>query len=337
MKNTVKLSTGETVVVTRALIREKGYLKTIALNPDDIYVPIDDTDTPNNVCRLELDEPTISQLQVGMPNNPDWSVSLMVVRKIPGGKTVNGKTYWYELVVGFHRHTALTRQLVSEWIFDLYEFDDDDDLVDFQADENGKHLPRKTMGIKEWTNYLSYKVSKSNPKLTEKDLVKIMDRFINVHHSTKTSAIANAVAENGLYQDFKTYTWKEIQQTVQNQNNYPDGVFTYTIQGMKDDNRGEAGWTVKQGYEDEYLFNAMKKFHETGLHSYFTLHTKLPKKDETVQTTRDKMLSNFSGYEDALLSTIEYYKKHGKFPWRKESWFPQDNKQREKKFISCDD
>ena len=333
MKNTVQLSTGETVEVTRALIWDKGYRGTIALNPDDIYVPIDDADTPNNVCRLELDEPTISQLQVGMPNNPDWSVSLMVVRKIPGGKTVNVKTYWYELVVGFHRWTALTRQLVNEWIFDVYEFKTDEDLVDFQADENGGHLPRKTMGVKEWTNYLSYKVSKSNPKLTRNDLVKIMDRFVNVHHSTKTSAINNAVAENGVYQDFKTYTWKEIQQTVENEDNYPDGVSTYTVKGMKDDKRDAAGWTVKEGYEDEYLFNAMKKFHAEGLRSYFNLHTKIPKKDETVKTTRDNMLNKISGYEEALLSTIEYYNKHGEFPWWNESWFAQDNNKKENHFI----
>ena len=102
MKNTVQLSTGETVELTRALIWKKGYLDTLALNPDDIYVPKDEINTANNLCRLELDEPTISMLQVSMPTKPDWSESLMVVRKIKGGKTVNGKTYWYELVVGYH-------------------------------------------------------------------------------------------------------------------------------------------------------------------------------------------------------------------------------------------
>ena len=101
MKNTVQLSTGETVEVTRALIWDKGYRGTIALNPDDIYVPIDDADTPNNVCRLELDEPTISQLQVGMPNNPDWSVSLMVVRKIPGGKRLMVRHIGMNLLLDF--------------------------------------------------------------------------------------------------------------------------------------------------------------------------------------------------------------------------------------------
>ena len=332
MKNTVQLSTGETVEVTRALIWTKGYLDTITLNPDDIYVPKDDTNTANNVCRLELDESTISMLQVSMPVNPDWSDSLMVVRKIKGGKTIDGKTYWYELVVGYHRHTALTRQHVQEWIFDLYEFDNDDDLVDFQADENGQHKPRKTMGKKEWANYLSYKISR-NPNLTEEDLVKIMDKYINVHSSTKTAAIADAVKANGVYQDFHTFTWKDVQETVQNTDNYLNGVTAYTLQGLEDEERKEAGWSMKIGYEDEYLFNAMKKYHATGLTSYFTMHTGLPKKGDTVQTTRDKMVENITNYESAMKSTIKYYNKHGKFPWRKEAWFAQDNRNGENKFI----
>jgi len=281
---------------------------------------------------LELDEPTISMLQVSMPTKPDWSESLMVVRKIKGGKTVNGKTYWYELVVGYHRHTALTRQCIQEWIFDVYEFDNDDDLVDFQADENGAHKPRKIMGKKEWANYLSYKISR-NPDLTEKDLGKIMNRFVNVHSSTKTSAIATAVKENGVYQDFHTFTWKDVQETIQNHKNYPDGVNDYTLKGRKDKNRNEAGWSMKQGYEDEYLFNAMKKYHATGLTSYFTMHTALPKKGDTTKTTRENMQQSIQEYENAMKSTFEFYQKHGTFPWRQEAWFAQDNKNNEDKFI----
>ena len=37
------------------------------------------------------------------------------------------------------------------------------------------------------------------------------------------------------------------------------------------------------------------------------------------------MLKSFKKYEDALESTMQYKQKTGKWPWRSESFFKQDN------------
>jgi hypothetical protein len=317
-------------MVTRTLIVEKGHVDIINLNPEDIYVPQEDKDSANNITRILLDPQNIDRLQMALMT-PDWSKPLIAVEKINGGLTVNGKTYWYKLVAGYHRMVALKRQCVSDWLFDLYKFETNEERVDYQAIEND-HEPRKEMEKEDWANYLSYKFSQG--WLTSKeDMVKQMNKFKHVHPSTKTAAINRAVSKNGVYQDFVIRDWKEIQQFTDNPDNYTTG-HVYTYKGNKDPNRMECGWTVKEGYEHEYLMNAIKKYHDTRNTSYFINWVKTPNdKAPTATDKRDIMTNSYDKLETALLSTFEYYQKHGTFPWRQEAWFPQDNKSGEDKFI----
>ena len=145
-------------MVTRTLIVEKGHVEIVQMSPEDIYVPIEDKDSPNNITRILLDPQNIDRLQISLIT-PDWSEPLIAIEKIKGGLTVDGKTYWYKLVAGYHRMSALKRQCVSDWLFDLYEFETSEERIDYQAAENGHHKPRKEMGIEDWANYLSYKFS----------------------------------------------------------------------------------------------------------------------------------------------------------------------------------
>ena len=317
-------------MVTRALIVERGYVDTVVLNPEDIYVPQEDKDSPNNITRNQLDLQNIDRLQMALMT-PDWSKPLIVVEKIKGGLTVGGKTYWYKLVAGYHRMYALKRQCVTEWLFDLYEFETNEERIDYQAIEND-HEPRKEMSVEDWANYLSYKFSQG--WLTSKeDMVKQMNKFKHVHSSTKTGAINRAVSQNGVHQDFVIRDWKEIRQFIDNPDNYTTG-HVYTYKGNKDPNRKECGWTVKEGYEYEYLMNAIKKYHDTRNTSYFVNWVKTPnEKAPTASDKRDNMSNNYDKLETALKSTFEFYQEHKTFPWRQEAWFPQDNKVGEDKFI----
>jgi len=320
-------------MVTRTLIVEKGHVEILNLNPEDIYVPKEDKDSENNITRILLDPQNIDRLQIALMA-PDWSKPLIVIERIKGGLTVNGKTYWYKLVAGYHRMSALKRQCVTEWLFDLYEFETNEERVDFQAIEND-HEPRKEMSTEDWANYLSYKFSQG--WLTSKeDMKKQMDKFKNVHSSTKTGAILRAVSKNGVYQDFVIRDWKEIQEFINNPDNYTTG-HVYTYKGKKDPNRQECGWTVKEGYEHEYLMNAIMKYHDTRNTSYFVNWVKTPNdKVPTAADKRELMSNKYDKLETALKSTFEYYQEHGTFPWRQEAWFPQDNKSGEDKFIKLD-
>ena len=141
--------------VTRTLIVEEGHIEPRIIILAEIYVPKQDKDSGNNPTRYELDGKNVDDLQLAL-HYPDWSKPLMIVKEIKGGKEINGKTYYYELVAGFHRFEALTRNLTSEWIFDVYDFSGNPEAEsDIQALEND-HAPHKKMdkyGVANWLKF----------------------------------------------------------------------------------------------------------------------------------------------------------------------------------------
>ena len=308
--------------ITRALIVEKGYVDTIPLNPEDIYIPKEVKGTGNNVTRMSLDESNIQSLQQAL-QNPDWSLPLIVVKRIPGGLTVEGKTYRYQLVAGYHRLTALLRNHEPMWMFDLYEFDNEEEELDFQALEND-HAPRKPIDLNGLVNYLSYKVNKGMIQNDKRQMAMELEKFQNVHHKTKTAAVNRAASKFGAYTDVAIRDFNEIKQFIANPDNY-NGESLYTHSGKIDRVRDAHGWTVKEGYEYEYLMNAIKSFNEDGKPSYFLNHVKEPTEKLSLQDRRDNMMETYATLENALLKTFEYYQKNGKFPWTVEAFFPQNN------------
>ena len=160
-----------------------------------------------------------------------------------------------------------------------------------------------------------------------------MDQFTHVHASTKTASIKRAMSKHGVHQDFVIRDWTEIQKFTKNLDNYSEGD-VYTNQGNLDLSRNEHGWTVKEGYEREFIMSAIKKYHDTKNPSYFVNWVKTPNdKSPSAIEKRAVMSENYQKLETALKTTIKYYEKHGTWPWRQEAWFPQDNKTGENKFI----
>lgn len=308
--------------ITRPLIVDKGYVDTIKLSIDDIYIPKEVKGTGNNVTRISLDQTNIQSLQQAL-KNPDWSLPLIVVKRIPGGLTVDGKTYRYQLVAGYHRLTALIRNQELSWMFDVYEFKNEEEELDFQALEND-HAPRKPIDLNGLVNYLSYKVNKGMIKNDKQSMICELKKFKNVHHKTKTAAVNRACSKFGAYTDVVIRDFEEVKRFIENPNNY-DGEQPYTHSGKIDRHRNSHGWSVKEGYEYEYLMNAIKSFNEDGLPSYFVNHVKEPTDKLSLKDRRDNMLNTYATLENALIKTFEYYKKNGKFPWRVESFLPQNN------------
>ena len=345
-QDTFELSPYGTIKVVHPLIISEGYMTTKKIKLEDIYFPTNEKDAPNNLTRPELDREKVSGFQVSLPTKPNWARPLMVVKEIKGGLTIKGKTYRYMLVDGFHRYTALNKQLVESWIFDVYQIPNINDEVDFQglANDHDEFVRMKPAG---WTNLLKFKVSLGT-LTTEQDMKDYMNKFVNVTSYTKTKAVKDAVKDLKMWRDFVTYSYDEVNDFIDNlEDNYPDdiiekGLDIYKLGGEIDTRRKsdvsgryECGWSVLYGYEDEYLFNAMKKYHETGNPSYFIKHfNKSPSLKSDIVKERAKMDKNFNELEDALVSTFKYYEKHGTFPWRDECWMPQDNTRGESMFIT---
>jgi|TARA_B100001778_G_scaffold294112_1_gene265579 hypothetical protein len=311
-------------MVTRALIVEKGHIEPRVIFLDEIYVPKHDKESGNNPTRYELDGKNVDDLQLAL-QYPDWSKPLMIVKEIKGGKEINGKTYYYELVAGFHRFEALSRNHTLEWIFDVYDFTGNPEAEsDIQAIEND-HAPHKTMTKYDVSNWLKFQMEKGYIEPTEAAYNKKVDILKFVPAQTKTAGVNLAINETGAYKDVTIRSIKEIKEFLEHDDNYrEDNRPRYSHSGNLDPKRLEHGWTVKEGYEDEYLFNAMKSFFRTGRTSYFLNHVKTPKSG-TVSDSRMNMNKKFKDLENALESSVRYKEEHGTWPWRTESYFKQDN------------
>ena len=312
--------------VTTLLITEKGYKQTLELNPEDIFIPKEIKGTANNITRIKLDRNNITLLQNSL-RTPDWTKPLIIIEKIKGGMQVNGKTYRYKLVAGYHRLTALLLNNEISWLFDVYEFETEEERLDLQLIEND-HEPRKAIDATGLCNYLAYKVHQGLIKPNTKEAMEkhLEGKLKNVHHMTKASAVRKAVAKCGSYTDVTIRDFDEIKQLLDNPENYEKGVSTYTHSGIVDTKRDKHGWTVLEGYEDEFVFNAIKSFHLDGKESYFTNHVKEPTEKRTLKDRRTNMISNYVKLETALKSVIEFYNKNKKFPWNyNEAFHPQNN------------
>ena len=310
--------------VTRALIVVEGHEEPRIIKLEEIYVPKQDKNSGNNPTRYELDGKNVLDLQLALMN-PDWSKPLMIVKEIKGGRNIDGKTYYYELVAGFHRFEALTKNHTIEWIFDVYDFTGKPELEsDIQALEND-HAPDKKMDTKGLANWLQYQVEQGFIERTESAMNKKVEILKFVSSQTKTNAVNLAVNTTGAYKDVTTRSIKELKEHLDQDDNYrDDNRSRYSHSGRLDPHRLEFGWTVLEGYEDEYLFNAIKSWHRDNRPSYFLGHVKTPKSG-TVNDSRQGMLKRFSELEGALQSTLDYKQKHGNWPWRVESFFKQDN------------
>ena len=68
----------------------------------------------------------------------------------------------------------------------------------------------------------------------------------------------------------------------------------------------------------------MRAFYNTKKTSYFLNHVKTPKTG-SVSDARIKMNDKFKELENALESSVEFKNKNGRWPWRTEAYFKQDN------------
>ena len=113
--------------LTRALIVSEGFRQKdiIEISLDKIYIPFNANDRPANMARPEgLDQLNVATIQSSMSSGIDYNKPLMIVKKLSGKDAIiNGKTYEYILIAGFHRMNALNKLSIKSWLFDVYEFD----------------------------------------------------------------------------------------------------------------------------------------------------------------------------------------------------------------------
>jgi len=312
-----------------------SWRETILLDPEDVYVPKNDTEGSfNNLVRFKQDTGHINKLAESLQNGCDNTQHPPVVVRLKKPKLVNGKMYSYELICGFHRMAAMKKAWILKWPFAVYEFEDDLAVIRFQKVENNHVLTRQATAD-DLANTLAYMVNRGWLENTEADMETELSDMTNIHHSTKSAAIRKAIRMTGAYQDFITYTFQDVVEFLGLHSNYDDDRPMYSYKGMIDTSRDAHGWSVLEGYESEFLMNAINSFNDTGKESYFICHTKSPTEERDLYEKRNKMKDTFSELENALDKVLQYRQEKGRYPWQVEAFLPQNNLEGENGFVEA--
>ena len=319
--------------ITAKLIQSEGatFVDYLEIDPQDIYVSKSDitVGSANNPTRFALDMGNVQALvQSYKQGGQDLSCTTMVVEKLlkPVKDIEKNRVYSYRLVTGAHRHAAMTVLQMQKCIVALYKFDDRQAQLKFQMIENN-HAPSKASTADDLSNALCYAVGQGFIRKNRKAMEEYLEPMTMIHGNTRNKAIAMALRETGAYQDYHIYTPQDVKDWT--------SVNGFVTSGKLDQNRNQSGWSVKEGYEYEFLMSAIKKYSEEELESYFVCHTKAPTESKSLEDKRDGMNSQFRKLEKALDDVFKYKEKNGKYPWYVMGFLPQDNGKKEKDLINA--
>jgi hypothetical protein len=324
--------------LTRTLIVSPGskHIETKIIPTSKIYVPKSAKGkTLNRARKKYLNQDHINKLAVAL-KEIDYSKRPPIVTK--KHQWVEGVFYEYELVAGAHRFSAFEKMGISEWIFDVYELGtqgvkSDLAMSTLQIREND-HQPELASTADDLTNIMSYLISKNLIGNTEQSISDYLaENTSNLNGNTFKKVVLSTVRKNGAYQDIRTFPSSDIpafmEKNIKQGEKYP-----YVCGGSHDVKRDKFGWSVLEGYEYEYLTNALKRLDETDKASYFILHTKAPTEKRGLDTRRKDMKKSFEQLERGIEKAYKYKKKHGEWPWNIEAFLGQDVKNKESNFLT---
>ena len=278
----------------------------------------------NNHARVEIDQYQVQCLKVNFSNGIAYQFSPPIVRRNP--RVIDGVSYEYELLVGHHRFAAMQSLGYDRWIFWIYEvclngLSFDDSKITLQLKENN-HYSAKASTIDDATTAICWLLT-HNSRLVQNTEDSIWEyvnaNCSNMHHTTKGAVVTRVMAKMNTYRRIVTYTAKGAVEWMRKYTDYP-----IEKGGDYDSKRKKHVWSLLEGYEYEQLFNAMKKYSETGKGSYFVCRTKSPTEKEDLYAKRNGMLNTIEQLENCLLDTYKFYQDNGKFPWHAEAFIPQD-------------
>ena len=318
--------------LTRVKIVSPGskYKETIVIDISKIYIPKNsEGQTLNRARKKYLNQEHINKLSLSLQNGIDYSKPCPIVIYNPQWR--DGVFYEYELVCGAHRYSAMISAGITEWIFDVYELGingvpKDLAMSSIQIREND-HLPELPSTADDLSNIVSYLISKKLIKNTEDSIRDYLyENAKNLHHTTFKKVVLATVRKNGAYQDIRTFPAADLPIHIQSKSDYEIG-------GEYDNQRQKFGWSVLEGYEYEYLTNALKRFDETDKGSYFLMHTKAPTEKRNLKTRRLSMKKALEQLERGIEKAYKYKVKNGQWPWSIEAFLGQDVKNKEDNFL----
>ena len=328
--------TEEVAKKTPIMCKEHDTGKVLFKNPEDVYRPTSDEKGINNPTRLRINENKVKSYQEWI-NNPDADEPLPTIKKC--SRVADGKVYHWELVDGFHRHTAMERSHVKSYWFRVVDHTDLNvgQIIGSQLRQND-HKDSEKLGVNGVANALSSLITKGyfgkKENITFNMLRTYLDTYLkNVRSDTKDRGIKKSLKQNGVPTDVNVLDEKEKKDFVNLNGNYK-------ISGKMDKQRGALGWDCLEGYEDRKIAKALKTFYEgdtkkgvpKGTPSYFLCQVEVPSGNDTVEDARTSMQEHIKKWEQYIIFAAEELKA-GRKPFWVENFFPQDNTKMEKDWI----
>lgn len=318
-------------LVTYAPIEPKGtkFVGYAVIETSEIYeAPMSE----NLVRKNGLDPANVEDIAQSFANGIDYSEMPPVVYK--RSQIVNGVHYKYVLAAGHHRFKALKKNKFEKWVFGIYEFGQsgysfEESLTNLQLVENNNKNPHKESTKDDVINTVVRLIAQNSKLVTndEDSIRAYVDEVCpNKAKNTRGAIVRGIIRACGTYQAVVTYASDDVKKWILTNTDYAHA-------GNFDEKRKKFGWSVKEGYEDEYIMSAVKKYHESQRESYFLCHAGAPTEKEDINTKRIEILKTFQQRETALKAVFDYYKEHNKFPWNVEGFLPQDHKNNESTII----
>lgn len=312
------------IVAPRPEVKGAKFVKYIAVPPSAIYIRQDEKGGNNNLVRNKMDYAVCNAIAASYRENGQLLHLPVPVVKQTKPFVYQGTMYDIVGVDIHHRKIASEEAGLKELICAVYEFENEQAEVKFQLQCNDQ-APNNPVSADDICNTLCVAVSKGWINNNEEAMKDFVSGIKHCHPNTRNKGIREAMRLCGTYVDFRTWTANEINAFVSNKENYDNGEPQYVVGGSIDEKRNAVGWSVKEGYEYEYIMNAAKALVKYKKPSYFVCHTKTPTDKSSVDEKRQKMVSEFKALERALDEVFDYKNKNGSYPWSIESFLPQCN------------
>ena len=251
-------------------------------------------------------------------------------KPLPILEEVAGVFEKYNPVDYFHRGKAQQELNFSEYVFDIYKFDDDKARVSFQLLMND-HPPHGVASSKDIEQAAIRLIAENKLVKKESYIKKWVDAIApKKYASTRGNIVKKICQQTKTRQAWMTYSKKDLDKFY---NNYGQGRVKG---GMFDITRDKYGYDVQTKYESTYAIRALRKLAESDKKSYFVLHTDSPAKTKDGHIMRSDMLQRIKGIENAFKYFVKYYNKHKKMPWEIVGFLPQEDGEDQTKMVAID-
>jgi hypothetical protein len=306
------------------------FLRIEVVKLDDIYCP----PMADNPIRSKGKDPeNIKTIKCGIESDKVHLFKKPIIVE-EHSQIRDGVHYQYKCIDGNHRYEVYEMLGVKYVVVAVYELCVNgytylSSLIDLQSGAND-HSSSLSTTPDDMANAMCALANEGTTQfdINDKDSIRryVDKSCTNMHPSCRGKVVAAVIRKTGNHQNVVTYTQTDNKKWI--------GKYTdFTIEGKIDSKRNMHGWGVKEGYEDEYVMNAVRQFSKDGKESYFLCRTEAPSDQRSLNDRRKAIKTTFDKGAAAILEAAKFYEKHGRMPFRIMGYLPQDHKADEKDFI----